>query len=253
MPIESFSSVPAMFLHRVKATPDADAFTIQTKRTIGEHSRGKMSKKRVEKSGGLHSLGLGLEDRCAIASNTRYEWVLVDIGILCAGGATTTIYPSTSSSGCSYIVNDSGTKVLFAENQEQVDKFLSVKDEMKNLEKIVIIDGKSQGDFVISLDELKTMGKEWLKDNMTTYDERIQSIQSHNLATLIYTSGTTGQPKGVELLHDCWVFEAETIDNIGIISPNDKQFLWLPLSHSFGKVLENFHTDWFPNGDRRKD
>ena len=101
-----------------------------------------------------------------------------------------------------------------------------------HLEKIVVIDGRSQGSLVITLQELKTMGKVWLKNNEASYDERIQSIKPHNLATLIYTSGTTGQPKGVELLHDCWVFEAETIDNIGIISPNDKQFLWLPLSHS---------------------
>ena len=66
----------------------------------------------------------------------------------------------------------------------------------------------------------------------------IEEVESHHLATLIYTSGTTGDPKGVELLHDCWVSEAEAMDTLGFMTPADKQFLWLPLSHSFGKVLE---------------
>ncbi len=66
----------------------------------------------------------------------------------------------------------------------------------------------------------------------------IRGIRADSLATLIYTSGTTGQPKGVELTHDCWVYEAEAIDALRMIGPDDLQYFWLPLAHVFGKVLE---------------
>ena len=65
-----------------------------------------------------------------------------------------------------------------------------------------------------------------------------RSLKPSYLATLIYTSGTTGKPKGVELTQDNWVYEAEAIDEIKLLTQSDVQFFWLPLAHSFGKVLE---------------
>src|SRR5678816_2077558 len=89
-----------------------------------------------------------------------------------------------------------------------------------------------------SLEELERIGRAWDKDNPGKLDDVVRGIESHHLATLIYTSGTTGEPKGVELTQDCWVFEAEAMDSLGILSPADKHFLFLPLAHSFAKVLE---------------
>jgi long-chain acyl-CoA synthetase len=66
----------------------------------------------------------------------------------------------------------------------------------------------------------------------------VAAIKPEDLATLIYTSGTTGRPKGVRLVQDCWVYEGVAIDTLGILREDDLQYLWLPLSHSFGKVLQ---------------
>jgi long-chain acyl-CoA synthetase len=81
-------------------------------------------------------------------------------------------------------------------------------------------------------------GREWDAANPGRADEVAASVGPDDLATLIYTSGTTGQPKGVMLAHDNWVFEAEAIASVALLKPQDKQFIFLPLAHSFAKVLE---------------
>ncbi|MGC6510202.1 MAG: AMP-dependent synthetase/ligase [Myxococcota bacterium] len=236
----SFPSVAAMLKQRIQSTPDADAFYFPDTEDVWQTLRWSDVGQRTESiAAGLHTLGIGLEDRCSILCNTRIEWILIDLGILCAGGATTTIYPSCTAEESAYIINDSGTRILFVEDDAQVDKILAVKDGLPNLVKIINISGKGgHGDFVITLDNLEAMGKEFLKQNRDAYDSRIDSITKEHIATLIYTSGTTGKPKGVVLTNDCWIFEAEAMDRMGFLSSADVQFLWLPLSHSFGKVLE---------------
>ena len=140
----------------------------------------------------------------------------VDLGILCAGGATTTIYPSCTAEESAYIINDSGTRILFVEDDAQVDKILSVKDELPNLAKIIVISGRGgHGDFVITLDNLEAMGKEFLKQDRQLMTRSIH--HKEHIATLIYTSGTTGRPKGVVLTNDCWIFEAEAMDRMDFI------------------------------------
>ncbi|HUM87496.1 MAG TPA: long-chain fatty acid--CoA ligase, partial [Actinomycetota bacterium] len=187
-------------------------------------------------AGGLLSLGLEPEQRVAIASNTRLDWVLADMAVMLAGGATTTVYPSTGDVDVAYILGDSNTRFLFAEDESQVEKVRAHKDEL-NVEKVVIFDGAGDGDWVISMDDLRAKGEAFLADNAEAVKERARSVKGDNLATLIYTSGTTGKPKGVELTHSNWTYEGAFVESINIISINDVHFLWLPLAHSFGKVL----------------
>ncbi len=239
MSATSFPSISSMFIHRVEHSPEENSFTYPDKdynwTTVTWKETGD-SAKLV--SGGLLSLGLKLEERCAIFSNTRYSWVYIDLGIVCAGGATTTIYPSSTAEEAAFITADSGTRFLFAEDQSQVDKILSQKDTLPDLEKIIILDGSGSDDgYVITLASLEEMGRKWNEENPDGFMDRVKEQKPEHLSTLIYTSGTTGRPKGVELTHDCWVFEAEAVDKFGLISATDRQYLWLPLSHSFGKVL----------------
>ena len=101
-------------------------------------------------AGGLRSLGINVEDRCAILSNTRVEWIFCDLGILCAGAATTTIYPSSGAEEAAYIINDSGTKIVFVEDDSQVEKLNTVKDQLGGVEKIINITGKNtDGDKIL--------------------------------------------------------------------------------------------------------
>jgi len=238
LPSSSFSSVVDLFQHRVDSTPDADAmygrrsgqwYTLKW-REVGGRAR--------KIACGLMSLGLEKSQRCAILSVTRPEWVLADMGILTAGGATTTIYPSNTPEECAYILSDSGSVICFVETPQQAQKLISVRDELPNVQKLVLIEGRIADDWVITLDELERAGATWDTEHPDACEARSSAVGPDDLATLIYTSGTTGKPKGVMLSHDAWVYEGEAIDQMGLLLPSDKHFLFLPLAHSFAKVLE---------------
>ena len=98
-------------------------------------------------------------------------------------------------------------------------------------------DGTRDGDWVLGLDDLERLGTERLAADPAAVTARVDATRPEHLATLIYTSGTTGRPKGVRLSHDCWVYEGTAVDALGLLTPQDVQYLWLPLAHSFGKVL----------------
>lgn len=235
----TYRTVPEMFLDRVAKTPDREAFQFPTASGWGRYTWREVGQKVRSIAGGLRSLGLQNEQRGGIICSTRVEWILVDIGIMSAGGATTTIYPSNTPEECAYILKDSSTQFLFAENDEQAAKIAKVKGEVGELKKIIVIEGKGGLDgWAITLDELMKAGDAWNTANPGQYEENAQSLRGDSLATLIYTSGTTGQPKGVELTHDCWVYEGTGIEELGLLKIEDVQYLWLPLAHSFGKVLE---------------
>jgi long-chain acyl-CoA synthetase len=235
----SFRSVPEMWLHRISSTPDSDAFQYPTAAGWKTMSWKEAGARARAIAAGLLSLGLRREERCAILSATRVEWILTDMAILQAGGATTTIYPSNTAEECRFIIGDSGTRFVFCEDPEQVDKLASVRARIPSVEKIIVTTGRGGHDgWVVPLEELERIGRAWDKDHPGKLDDVTRGVESHHLATLIYTSGTTGEPKGVELTQDCWVFEAEAMDSLGILSPADKHFLFLPLAHSFAKVLE---------------
>ncbi len=193
---------------------------------------------RVEKlAAGLLALGIATEQRVGIASGTRVEWILADLAVMCAGGATTTVYPSTMAEDVSYILSDSECHVVFAEDAEQVAKIKAHRTELPHLEKVVLFDGADEDDWVITLDDLSALGEKHLADNADAVTQAIDAIEPSNLATLIYTSGTTGRPKGVRLRQSSWTYEGAAIQAQKILDETDLQFLWLPMAHSFGKVL----------------
>lgn len=235
----SFPSIAAMFWDRVERSSSREAFRYPVDSGWQSLSWQRTGERVKNISAGLLSLELGPEDRCAIISGTRLDWVLADLGILCAGGATTTVYPSNLPDECAYILKDSGTVIAFAENDSQVKKLVQKRAELPQLRKVIVFDGQGGEDgWVISLAELEKRGQEYNQSNPSAVSERSKAVKLDSLATLIYTSGTTGQPKGVELLHSCWVFEGDALHKQKILSEDDVQFLWLPLAHSFGKVLE---------------
>ena len=236
---DKFQSVPDMFLYRVRSTPDSEAFLFPKNGGWATMSWKDVGAEVREIACGLAALGLGAEERCSIMAGTRVEWILADIGILCAGGATTTIYPTNTAEECAYIIADSDSRIVFAENEEQVEKLVEQRGNLPSVEKIVVFDGHGGHDgWVMTLDALRTLGKEEDAKDRDAYERRIRSVQPEHLATLIYTSGTTGRPKGVELTQDCWVFEAEAMDAMGSMTATDRQLLFLPMAHVFAKVLE---------------
>jgi long-chain acyl-CoA synthetase len=229
------TSVGRLFLDRVAASGDAEAFRAPAEGGGWKSWTWKQAGDEVTAlAAGLLALGLGKEDRVGIASSTRVEWILADLAIMCAAGANTTVYPSTSPEDVAFILGDSGSRLLFAENDAQVAK---VRGNGVPIEKVIVMDGVGDGDWVMSWNELIELGRARLAEDPDAVTRAVDSTGPEDLATLIYTSGTTGKPKGVELPHRCWTYEGCAIESVGILTPEDVQFLWLPLAHSFGKVL----------------
>jgi long-chain acyl-CoA synthetase len=226
-----------MLLRRVEASSSKEAFRYVEDDRWVSLSWLQIKDKVFELAAGLLALGIESEDRVAIASNTRMEWILADLAIMCAAGATTTIYPSTQHQDVCYVLADSQSKVAFAEDDLQVSKILDHLEELPELITIVQIDGKVDHPKVIGWPDVEKLGRDHLAAQSTAVEDVIAAIKPEDLATLIYTSGTTGRPKGVRLVQDCWTYEGAAIEAYDIITPEDVQYLWLPLSHVFGKAL----------------
>jgi long-chain acyl-CoA synthetase len=238
------TSLAELLGRRVRDTPDREAYRYP----VGEQWRSmtwRQSGERVRAiAAGLLSLGLDREDRVGILCNTRVEWLLADLGVLSAGGATTTVYPSSTPEECAYILADSATRYVFVEDDHQLVKLAKHRAELPRLTRLILIDGTpgdAHKDWVMTLAELEASGAAHLARDPRAVDDVVAGIKGEQLATLIYTSGTTGKPKGVRLLHECWAYCADAIEATRLWGADDVQFLWLPMSHSFGKVLMAGH------------
>jgi len=231
------SNLAQLFWQRVEQSGDHEAFRFPENGGWTSVTWNQTAERVEALAAGLLSLGVEPEDRVGIASATRLEWILADLAILCAGAATTTVYPSTNAEDTAYILADSGSKIVFAEDETQLEKLSERRSELANLTKVVLIDGTSDDDWVITLDDLADTGTKYLAEHPDCVRKVVDDIASEQLATLIYTSGTTGKPKGVRLPHKSWVYTGNVISGVGLLDERDLQLLWLPLAHAFGKVL----------------
>ncbi len=231
------TNVASLFLDRVQKSADKEAFRYLV---AGDwvSATWQQTADRVETlAAGLLALGIEPEQRVGIASSTRYEWILADLAIMCAGAATTTVYPTTNAGGIAYILADSECRVVFAEDTGQLAKLTERRAELPSLTKVVLFDGPGDGDWVITLAGLVELGQKYLFEHPSGVRTRTDAITPQQLATLIYTSGTTGPPKGVRLPHSAWAYEGTAIVAMNLMCEDDLQLLWLPMAHAFGKVL----------------
>ncbi|MGH3345560.1 MAG: AMP-binding protein, partial [Nocardioides sp.] len=183
------ANVAVQFLERVEKSPDREAFRYPVGEAWESMSWRQAGDEVSRLAAGLLSLGLQPEQRVGIASATRYEWILADLAIMCAGGATTTVYPSTNDEDTAYILADSECQVVFAEDDEQIAKIKTHKSELPHVGKVVTFAGTADGDWVIDLDALGALGDDYLADHPGVIEETVAKIPGDQLATLIYTSG----------------------------------------------------------------
>ncbi|NLW99405.1 MAG: AMP-binding protein, partial [Actinomycetales bacterium] len=234
---EPAQSVPRMLYDRVAATPHAEAYQFPSGDGWTSVSWTQAMETIRTMAAGLLALGIQPEQRVGIASSTRIEWIYADLAVMCAGGATTAVYPTTTVDDVGFILHDSGARLVFAENDAQIAKLRAQREHLPDVIRVITFDGQSDGDWVISMADLEALGAHYLAQNPSAVDDAVARVRTDHLATLVYTSGTTGRPKGVELPHRCWTYMGAGAEAIEILRPDDLLYLWLPLSHSFGKML----------------
>ena len=193
----------------------------------------------------LWTLGVRPGDKVAVHSENRIAWVVTDIAAQSIQAASVGLYPTNPSAEVEYLLGHSEAKVLIAEDQEQVDKALEVKDSLPNLEKIIYIEPRGvrtyEDPILMSWEVFLGMGRAALEESPNRIDELVDTINPGDVATLVYTSGTTGPPKGAMLSHNNMVFAADAglnlVASAGVVA--SPQFLsYLPLCHVFGRLYD---------------
>src|SRR6478672_11094719 len=184
---------------------------------------------------GLHASGFRPGDVASIIANAVPEWVYADMGILCAGGVSSGIYPTDSAVQVEYLINDSSTKVIFAEDEEQLDKILSCRSRCPTLQKIIVFDMEGLSGFidpmVLSLAEFMALGRNHEQGNEALWDEMIGSRNANDLAILVYTSGTTGPPKGAMHSNRSVTHQMRHANDLFPSTDNEERLVFLPLCH----------------------
>jgi long-chain acyl-CoA synthetase len=194
-----------------------------------------------EIAAGLCSLGLLPGERVVVLSQTRLEWVLCDVAIALAGLVSVPIYPSTTASQCEFLIADSGARVAFAEDAEQVAKLGPCAARRPAFRVVDFDDATSDAagsGKTLSLAGLRKAGVAWNAANPGELDRRASAVAPNDCFTIIYTSGTTGQPKGVVLTHANLVASCTSGVRAFDLRPSDVQYLFLPLAHVLGREVE---------------
>lgn len=237
----SFRSVPDLWHHRIGSTPDAEAMRYRDRGEWRTMTWGEAGARVRAIGNALLALGLAPEQRCAVLADTTVEWILADFAILCAGGATTTVYPQAADAEVVYILSDCEAVAVFVDGPAQVERLVRLRPQLPRVRQVVLLHGGAPpgaDGWVVTLAEFERRGQAYGAEHPEAYTLAHRRVGPDSLATLMYTSGTTGPPKGVMLTHDGWVYEAEAIDALGFMNPADVHLLWLPLAHVFAKVLE---------------
>jgi long-chain acyl-CoA synthetase len=238
-------TVPAMFWNAVAMRADT-VFMRQKKLGIWREWTWAQAAQAVREIGnGLLALGFDTGACASVASNTVIEWVLADLAILSCGGVSNGIYPTDAASQVQYLCEDSRTRILFVEDEEQLDKALEVRSRLPLLRKIIVFDSEGLRDFVdadvIDLAALRELGRRYASDHAGELDARVAACRPEDLAILVYTSGTTGRPKGAMHSHRGLVYTVRGYNRIVAQDESDERMCFLPLCH----IAERIGGEYF--------
>jgi long-chain acyl-CoA synthetase len=194
----------------------------------------------------LHAAGFRPGDIASVLANTIPEWSYADLGILCAGGVSSGIYPTDSTKQVAYLINDSKTKILFVEDDEQLDKALEARELCPTLMKIVIFDMEGLADFrdpmCVSFDDFLASGRAHMQGREALFADLVASRGPHDLAILVYTSGTTGPPKGAMLSHHNLVTQMRHSIDVLSWREGDERLAFLPMCHVAERVAGAYYA-----------
>ena len=214
-----------------------DRLAVRFKRGEGwaDHTFAEVSEIVDEIALGLLHLGLEPGDRVGLLANTRAEWTYSSLAISRAGGVVVPIYPTNSPDECEWVIGNSDSKIVIAEDAGQAAKIEEVRERLSDLEHVVLIDpdGRAASDHTI--DQLREHGR---GGDRSELERRCEQVSPSDPYTIIYTSGTTGRPKGVVLSHGKCASVGVMVEEIGFINDGELSYLYLPLAHAFALTVQ---------------
>jgi long-chain acyl-CoA synthetase len=182
---------------------------------------------------GLIALGLRPGEALGIIGDNRPEWVYAELAAQAAGAIPFGIFQDSILSEVAYIIDHSEAAMLVAEDQEQVDKILDLKEKLPRLKKIIYTDPKGlwdyEEDLLIEFTQIEKRGRELHQQEPDLFDKNVRDIQDSDLAIVCYTSGTTGNPKGTLLTHANILSMVAALNEADFKSPEDQFLSFIPL------------------------
>jgi long-chain acyl-CoA synthetase len=185
--------------------------------------------------------GIQPGERVGLLSATRPEWMEVDFAILACGAVTIPVYPSVLIDECGYVLCNAGADRVVVENAKQrakVETAAARGFELDGVRHPVAVRSLMQIDGPDGYAALLERGRAVLARRQAEIERRTAAVTRETLATIVYTSGTTGPPKGVPQTHGNHLASVESALRIGMLAPGDVDFFFLPLAHSFARLIE---------------
>ena len=235
-----FSTIPEMFLKVTEMFSREERPVLQYK--AGSEYAGISYAELREKvelfAHGLAAMGLKRGERVAIVSENRPEWVISDQAIVALGAVDVPLYTTMTAKQNEFIFNDAGVKYAIVSNQFQLNKVMRVFENIKTLEKVIIMTEKDMtpDTRVVPFSAVYESGRAFMAENPDYLNASRKMVNPEDLLTLIYTSGTTGNPKGVMLTHANLCSNIASAAEVIRIGPDDVLLSFLPLSHSFERM-----------------
>jgi long-chain acyl-CoA synthetase len=243
--LANVNSVAQLFQLRVVQDGQRTAARHKISGAWKEMSWTQLGQEGEEAAWGLAALGVKKGEMVSILGSTRVEWTVCDLAAAFAGAVAVPIYQSNTPEECQYIIDNSGAVLVFAEDQKQLAKLKQERARLPKVHHVVLFDGEGDGQWSLSLEQLKARGREHKSRVPGELQQRQGQSKREDLYTILYTSGTTGVPKGVMITNDNMIFAAEEVVGTKLLSREDSHLLFLPFAHSFAQIIK---AAWFGSG-----
>ena len=231
------NTVPKAFLHHVTEQKHDIANWSKVKGVWESQTWGEYGANAKKIGQALLASGMNPGDKVSILSQTRLEWVMCDMAIMCIGCVTAPVYHSNTKEQVLYIAEHSDARLMFIEDQEQLDKILEIWGRLPNVEKAVVFDAYHPKDLpnVTSFADFIETG---IDDD--SFEQRIESSKPEEVISFIYTSGTTGHPKAGVINSDNVISMIKYLPDMLDIRKEDISLAYLPLAHIAERLLGHF-------------
>jgi len=240
--MNNINTVTELFLDRIKRYPQDVVYTYKEEGVWVDVTWQEYGRNVHDLTNALMAAGLKPGEKAVCLSNNRLEWYYYAMSVVMARGVIVGIYPTNPARECKYIIEHSDARFLLVEDQEQVDKVLSILDQVPALEKVIVIEKyePQKHPLLMALDEFYESGRDYAAENSGQYEQRAREAEPTEVLSLVYTSGTTGHPKGAMLSHQQILGLAEiSLKHYGL-TRNDLYLDFLPLAHIGGMVVGHY-------------